>query len=153
MGAVYFYHLTDAPLENTLPMLLNKARAAGWRILIRGTDKPLLERLDEVLWTADVDSFLPHALAGGDADSAQPILLGTDIAAEGFDCIMSVGGAEVSSSEVGLSERTCILFDGHDEAALNHARGQWKTLTDNGCAAQYWAQEGGRWTKKAESAV
>ena len=64
---------------------------------------------------------------------------------------MSVGGAEVTAAEVSAAERVCILFDGHDEGALNHARGQWKTLTKEGCHAQYWAQEDGRWTKKAES--
>lgn len=63
---------------------------------------------------------------------------------------MCVGGADVTEAEVKALERVCILFDGHDAAALNHARGQWKALTDAGCAAQYWAQDEGRWTKKAE---
>ena len=63
---------------------------------------------------------------------------------------MSIGGAAVSAEEVSALERTCILFDGHDGAALDRARGQWKALTDAGCTAQYWAQEDGRWKKKAE---
>ena len=32
MGAAYFYHLTETPLERTLPMLLGKCRDAGWRV-------------------------------------------------------------------------------------------------------------------------
>ncbi|MCW8843703.1 MAG: DNA polymerase III subunit chi, partial [Rhodobacteraceae bacterium] len=32
-------------------------------------------------------------------------------------------------------------------------RGQWKSLTDAGCAAQYWSEESGRWEKKAEKAA
>ena len=40
--------------------------------------------------------------------------------------------------------------DGNDPAALDIARGQWKALTDAGCAAQYWSEESGRWEKKAE---
>lgn len=151
MGAVYFYHLTDTPLETTLPMLLGKARGAGWRILVRGDDQALLERLDQTLWNGPVDDFLPHGLAGGPHDDKQPILLASGLAADGFECVMSVGGSTITASEVGLSERCCVLFDGHDEAALNVARGQWKMLTDAGCAAQYWAQDNGSWTKKAES--
>lgn len=151
MGAVYFYHLTDTPLEVTLPMLLDKARGAGWRVLVRGTEDALLQRLDDVLWSARADDFQPHGLAGSDQDDAQPILLGKGVEQAGFDCVMSVDGADITSSEVGLSERCCVLFDGHDEAALNHARGQWKKLTAEGCSAQYWAQDGGRWVKKAES--
>lgn len=151
MGAVYFYHLTDSPLEATLPMLVSKAREAGWRVLVRGPDPTLLARLDDALWQGPVEGFVPHGLAGGPHDADQPVLLGTEVAANGFACVMSVGGAAVTADEVGASERSCILFDGHDGAALDHARGQWKALTGAGVAAQYWAQDGGRWIKKAEA--
>ncbi len=151
MGAAYFYHLTDSPLEATLPMLISKARGAGWRVLVRGSDPALLKRLDDVLWQGPDDGFLPHGMAGGPHDADQPVLLG-DVPSDGFACVMSVGGADVSADEVTAVERVCILFDGHDGAALKHARGQWKALTDAGCAAQYWAQDGGRWIKKAEKA-
>jgi len=151
MGAAYFYHLTDSPLETTLPMLLGKARQAGWRTLVRGTDRSVLERLDQRLWEFDPDSFLPHALAGGDHDAEQPILLGDQAQSDGFDCVMAIGGANVTASEVGVLERCCILFDGHDEAAVQFARMQWKTLTDAKLSAQYWAQEDGRWVQKASS--
>ncbi|MBE0412871.1 DNA polymerase III subunit chi [Yoonia sp.] len=149
MGLAFFYHLTDSPLEATLPMLITKARAAGWRVLVRATDTDLLKRLDDVLWLGPEDGFLPHALAGGPNDADQPVLLG-NVDATGFACVMSVGGADVNVDEVNALERTCILFDGHDDAALARARGQWKSLTDAGCVAQYWAQENGRWLKKAE---
>ncbi len=151
MGAAYFYHLTDSPLEATLPMLIGKARGAGWRVLVRGSDPALLKRLDDVLWQGPDDGFLPHGMAGGPHDADQPVLLG-DVPSDGFACVMSVGGADVSADEVTAVERVCILFDGHDGVALEHARGQWKALTDAGCAAQYWAQDGGRWIKKAEKA-
>jgi len=149
MGSVFFYHLTDSPLEATLPMLLGKARGAGWRILVRGRDDALLKRLDDVLWQGPEDAFLPHGIAGGPHDADQTVLLG-DVPSAGFSCVMSVGGADIASDEVNALERACILFDGHDGAALAQARAQWKTLTDAGCAAQYWAQDGGRWIKKAE---
>ncbi|MDX8349773.1 DNA polymerase III subunit chi [Cognatiyoonia sp. IB215446] len=149
MGAAFFYHLTDSPLEATLPMLVGKARGAGWRVLVRATDDALLKRLDDVLWQGPEEQFTPHGLAGGPYDADQPVLLG-DVASDGFACVMSVAGADVTPDEVNTLERTCILFDGHDGDALQHARGQWKALTDAGCTAQYWAQEGGRWTKKAE---
>lgn len=150
MGAAFFYHLTDSPLEATLPLLLGKCREAGWRVLVRGSDPALLERLDKVLWEADPNSFLPHGMAGGEHDAQQPVLLG-DVPFDGFQCLMSVAGANVMPDEINASDRTCILFDGHDPAAVEFARGQWKTLTDAGVAAKYWAQENGRWTQKAES--
>lgn len=151
MGAVWFYHLTRSPLEATLPMLLGKSRAAGWRVAVRGTDRERIAWLDERLWRGDAE-FLPHGVAGGEFDADQPVLLTTDAAVpNGAACLMAIDGAEVTPEEVSAMERVCILFDGNDPAALARARDQWKALTGAGAAAAYWSEEAGRWEKKAET--
>lgn len=152
MGAAFFYHLTRQPLERTLPTLLGKARQAGWRVTIRGREPARMEWLDEKLWLGPEEEFLPHGLAGRPHEADQPVLLTTsDEIPNGSLCLMSVDGAEVAPEEVTRLERVCILFDGHDETALQTARGQWKMLTAAGCPAQYWSEETGRWEKKAEA--
>lgn len=150
MGAAFFYHLTNRPLEATLPMLLSKSLEAGWKVAVRGPDQGRLDWLDQKLWLGPDDGFLPHGLAGGPHDALQPILLTTGPAANDPQCLMSVDGAQVAPQEVQALERVCILFDGTDPDAVQHARVQWKTLTDAGCSAQYWSEESGRWEKKAE---
>ena len=153
MGAAYFYHLTQNPLDRTLPILLGKARAAGWAIELRGRDPRRVQWLDERLWVMPDDSFLPHGIAGGAHDADQPILLTTGAGGAVNDpaCLMAWDGAEVAPEEVTRLDRVCILFDGNDPDAVQTARGQWKALTAAGCAAQYWSEESGRWEKKAES--
>ncbi len=152
MGAVYFYHLTRQPLEYTLPVLLDRAQQAGWKIAVRGTDPARMDWLDERLWLGPEDGFLPHGRAGGPHDAKQPILLTTEMqAANGPSCVMAVDGAPVEPDEVNALERVCILFDGNDAQAVQHARGQWKALTGAGCAAKYWSEESGRWEMKAEA--
>ncbi|WP_416882301.1 DNA polymerase III subunit chi [Marivita sp.] len=152
MGAAYFYHLTQKPLEATLPMLLGKALGAGWRVAVRGKDAARMDWLDQKLWLGPEEGFLPHGLAGGPHDAAQPVLLTmTREAANDPQCLMTVDGADVSSDEVQRLERVCILFDGNDPAAVDVARGQWRNLTGAGCSAQYWSEELGRWEKKAEA--
>ncbi len=151
MGAVYFYHLTESPVEDTLPTLLDRARGQGWRVLVRGRQQAVLDRLDAVLWQGSPDSFRAHGMAGGDHDADQPILLGVDVAATGFDCLMVIDGADVTVAEAASVQRACILFDGQDGDALSRARSLWKTLTAAQVAAQYWAQDDGRWVKKAEN--
>lgn len=152
MGAVYFYHLTRRSLQDTLPVLLEKARGAGWRIAVRGQMQDRMAWLDESLWQGADDSFLAHGLAGGPHDALQPVLLTTSQeAANAPDCVMAVDGAEVQAEEVQSLARVCILFDGTDPQAVQQARGQWKALTDAGCSAQYWSEESGRWEKKAET--
>ena len=152
MGAAFFYHLTRHPLETTLPMLLGKAHQAGWRVIVRGHDPARMEWLDERLWLGPEEGFLPHGLAGRPHEADQPVLLTvSEEIPNGALCLMAVDGAEVAPDEVSRLERVCILFDGHDEAALQRARGQWKALTSAGCSAQYWSEESGRWEKKAEA--
>ena len=152
MGAAYFYHLTRKPLEVTLPMLLEKARGAGWRVAVRGREAARMDWLDEKLWLGPEEGFLPHGRAGQPHEAAQPILLTTEAALpNGAVCLMTVDGASVAPDEVKALERVCVLFDGNDEAAVQVARDQWKALTGAGCQAQYWSEASGRWEKMAEA--
>jgi len=150
MSEVFFYHLTASPVEVTLPMLLGKAREAGWRVCVRGRDPAQLDRLDAKLW-GEGESFLPHGRAGSGFDAEQPILLTeTSEIANAADCLISVDGAELQSDEVKTSRRAMILFDGNDGDAVQTARGQWTALTGAGVPAKYWAQEGSKWVMKSQ---
>tara|TARA_R110002124_G_scaffold34193_3_gene112466 strand:- start:4574 stop:5047 length:474 start_codon:yes stop_codon:yes gene_type:complete len=151
VGEAYFYHLTQTPLEHTLPVLLGRARGAGWRVAVRGTSSDQLDRLDRKLWDGPPDGFLPHGIAGGEHDARQPILLTLGEAANTPACLMTVDGAEVSAQEVSTLDRVCVLFDGTDERAVQQARVQWKALVDAGCGAKYWSEATGRWEMKAEN--
>ncbi len=149
MGQAYFYHLTERPLEATLPVLLAKALEQGWRVEVRGREREAMDRLDRQLWA--VEGFLPHGLDGGPHDADQPVLLTVAPAPDLRSCVISVGGADVAPDEVKGADRVCILFEGADAAAVETARAQWRTLTEAGVQAFYWAEDGGRWIKKAES--
>ena len=133
MGAAYFYHLPQQPLEAALPRLLEASLKRGWRVAVRGRDPR------------------DHGQAGGPHDALQPVLLTTEAEApNGATCVMSVEGAQVTAEEVNGLDRGCILFDGGDAAALERARSQWRELTAAGCGAQYWSDESGSWVKKSE---
>ncbi|MEP1614200.1 MAG: DNA polymerase III subunit chi [Roseobacter sp.] len=152
MGKAMFYHLTRRPMEDTLTMLLGKARQAGWRVLVRGTDSDRLTWLDGKLWLEPEDGFLPHGLAGGEHDAAQPILLSkSDDIANAAQCVMSIDGAEITPKEVENLDRCCVLFDGNAPEALQVARNQWRTLKEAGVVAEYWSEDSGAWELKAQT--
>lgn len=153
MGKAMFYHLTQRPLEATLPSLLNKALQTGWRVVVRGTDAERLDWLDQRLWLEPQEGFLPHGLAGGPHDADQPVLLtdGPQLP-NGAACLMTIDGAQVEMAEAAALERVCILFDGHDAAAVAGARAQWSALVNAGIHAQYWSEESGRWQMQSERA-
>lgn len=151
MGDVFFYHLTERPLEAVLPPLLSRAVGQGWRVELRGRDAARMAALDLALWRGE--GFLPHGLAGGPHDGLQPVLLTHAPAGPGFACVMAVDGAGLAPGEMAQVARGCILFDGTDPAAVEAARGQWRTLTGAGVGAKYWAEAGGRWEMKMERAA
>lgn len=152
MGEVYFYHLTRSPLEATLRLLLGKALEAGWRVALRGRSDAILDRLDAALWQGGDADFLPHGRAGGPHDADQPVLLTTGTeAANRPDCLVCVEGAAIDAAEIAPLARAMIVFDGQDPQAVQTARDQWRSLKEAGIKAQYWSEESGRWTRKAET--
>lgn len=152
MAEVFFYHLTQTPLEVTLRLLLEKSLAAGWRVAVRGQSDALLDQLDRALWAGPDDAFLAHGRDGGPYDADQPVLLTLSQKLDtSADCLVAVEGAPIAPEEVAALRRAMILFDGHDAAALETARAQWKALTGAGVKAKYWSEETGRWAMKAES--
>jgi DNA polymerase-3 subunit chi len=153
MGIAMFYHLTRSGVEETLLMLMDRARKQGWRVMIRGTDRAALERLDAKLWLDPPESFLPHAMEGGAHDAAQPVLLGLGAVANAAQGVFLIDGADVTADEARGVERVWLLFDGSDPDAVQAARGKWKALTGAGIAAQYWSEDAGKWEKKADSAA
>ncbi|MEM1266768.1 MAG: DNA polymerase III subunit chi [Pseudomonadota bacterium] len=149
MAEVLFYHLTARPLERTLPELLTRTLARGWRAVVRSGREADLTTLDDHLWTFDPASFLPH---GRDRGADQPIYLTTGVERpNGASLVFLVAGARVDPDEAAVLERTCLLFDGHDSDAVALARSDWRAVTGAGLPAVYWADENGRWTEKARS--
>lgn len=150
MGAVRFYHLTRDSTETALRQLLPRALEAGLRVEVRARTRAALEDLDTALWLGGDESFLPHGIAGGPHDALQPVLLTEATAVrQSTSCLIAIEGADVSAAEAATLERSMIIFDGTDPAALTQARQHWKSLTGDGLACEYWSQESGRWTRKA----
>ncbi|GAB4265865.1 MAG: DNA polymerase III subunit chi [Pararhodobacter sp.] len=153
MAVAKFYHLTRDPVEALLPQLIGKAQEIGLNVAVRGTDKARMEALDRRLWLGE--GFLPHGLAGGPHDAAQPCLMTWD-ARPAPDlpnaprCLVTLDGAPVAPEEALALDRLCVVFDGTDETAVATARSQWRALTGAGVAAEYWSRESGRWECRAK---
>src|SRR5438132_1617431 len=75
MAEIGFYHLLATPLERALPRLLERARAGGYRIVVRAASSERIEHLSALLWTYDDASFLPHGSARDGNPAQQPIWL------------------------------------------------------------------------------
>ena len=146
---VWFYHLTQWPLERALPPLLEKTLERGWRALVRAGSEERLSVLDQHLWAWSDESFLPHGLAGEEGADRQPVLLTTAMANDNeADVLFVVDHAE--TGEISGFARTILIFDGRDDDAVAAARAEWRRAKENDIEVSYWQQgETGGFEKKA----
>lgn len=143
---VDFYQLSGTPAEQVIASLAEKVLENDGRLLIVASDDAFLTRLDRILWDRGGASFLPHGLAGGADDVRQPILLSTSPDAPNQARNMLI--ADGTWREAALTyDRSFYLFD---DPTLEGARLAWKLLAGReGVERRYWAQDGGKWVKKA----
>lgn len=149
MSEVGFYHLLRVPLERALPKLLEKALAAGHRVVVLGGSDERIEALNAALWSYDDAAFLPHGSARDGRAAEQPVWLTATVEnPNNATLIALVDGAE--PPDLGPYARCLNLFDGNDEEAVARARAQWAALKAAGHALAYWQQTpSGGWEKKA----
>jgi len=144
---VRFYHLQRQRLEDALPLLLEKARERGHRVIVQAGSPERVKALDALLWTYRPESFLPHGSGPGGHAEDQPIwLTAVEECPNAADLLILVDGAETEISPYALC---CELFDGLDETAVAAARARWARYKSAGHAISYWQQgERGGWEKR-----
>ena len=148
MTEILFYHLETQPLERVLPVLIEKSLERDWHVIVETGSDERAEAIDNLLWTYRDDSFLPHAIAGGDADHLEPVLITTRPHNPNEAEIRFFVDRAVPSAVDGY-QRVVYMFSGHDPDAVTEARVAWKALKP-GNELTYWQQDqNGRWVKKA----
>lgn len=149
MTEIGFYHLTRSGLDKALPQLLGKTMQAGKRALVVLGSDQRLSAIDDVLWTFDKASWLPHGRGPSEYAEHQPILLSTDDTnANNAEFLFLADGG--TSERVADYERCFELFDGHDDDVVALARSRWKSYKDAGHQLTYWQQTDRGWEKKAD---
>jgi DNA polymerase-3 subunit chi len=143
---VDFYQLGSAAPEHVIALLCGKVADGDERLLIVAEDEAWLARLDRLLWSEDLSSFLPHGLAGGTEDARQPILLSTSEDAPNQARNILIADGKWRDSAL-TYDRAFFLF-GDDVVA--DARLAWKLLSGrDGVDRRYWSNDGGKWINKS----
>ena len=149
MTQIGFYHLTRLPLEQALPKLLEKALAAGLKVVVLAGSPERVAALDDRLWTYGEESWLPHgSLRDGDAERQPVWLTERDENPNGATVLVVCDGVQPT----GLDgyERCLDLFDGGDPDAVAAARQRWTRWKSEGHQLVYYQQtEAGGWEEKA----
>ena len=148
MTEILFYHLDRQPRERVLPGLLEKCLERGWRTVVQFGTEERCEAIDAHLWTYRDEGFLPHGTVKDGQAEAQPIWLTTDDDNPNGATVRFVTDGAAMPDPAGY-ERVVLIFDGHDNDAVDRARMTWKETKAAGHEATYWQQsERGRWERK-----
>jgi DNA polymerase-3 subunit chi len=147
VAEIGFYHLLATPLERALPRLLERARAGGYRIVVRAASSERIEHLSALLWTYDEASFLAHGTARDGNPANQPIWL-SERAENPNEAAILVLVDGVEAEDLASFTRCADLFDGNDEAAVEAARERWRRAAAAGHTLTYWQQGAAGWEKK-----
>jgi len=151
MTETLFYHLERRSLDDVLPGLIEKTLERGWRALIRAESAERAEAIDNLLWTYNDQTFLPHAQKGDGDPRAQPVLITTeDDNANDANVLFLVGGAPPPQWDAATAlTRIVLMFDGRDASALAAARAAWKDAKTAGHEVTYWKESAsGKWEKQ-----
>ncbi len=147
MTEVSFYHLQRMPLDQALPKLLERVLERGMTAVVLAGSTERVDHLNDVLWTYDAGSFLPHGAVADGSPDRQPVYLTTEEEnpnAAAIICLVDGGQPEF----LGTFQRVLDLFDGNDDSAVQAARERWKAAQAAGFDVTYWKQsEAGRWEK------
>ncbi len=141
---VDFYQLSRDPAPQVAALLAGKALGAGARVLIVADDQALLEESSRALWEASPQSFLANAMAGGDHDARQPILLSSQLSPTNkAEMLILADGMWRDPGDA--FARVMLLFDA---STIDNARATWRELGENDAITRhFWKQEGGRWVE------
>lgn len=145
---ISFYHLTLQPLSIALPKLLNKVLEANMKAVIKVPTKIHMDDIDQILWTYDTESFLPHDTEKSKHKEYQPVYITTgEDNPNNADVLVLTDGATKESFDG--YQRVLEMFDGNNATAVEQARARWTAYKNDGHELTYWQQtDRGGWTKK-----
>lgn len=151
MPEIAFYHHVTKDIDETLPTLLEKSLARGWRAVVQTASAERMRRLDGHLWAYRPESFLPHGTKADGAPETQPIYLTCDgdnpNTAHVRFLLDGLPVAAALAAETAPTERVVLMFSNDDKV---EARLQWAALRDAGETLTYYQQtDAGGWALKA----
>jgi DNA polymerase-3 subunit chi len=150
MPQIDFYHLTQSEVDAALVMLVQKCLLAGKKVLVQ-CPRPAAEAIDDTLWCAEPESWIPHGLDDAPGSEDAPVWITSDPATRQIEAefLFLLHGAE--REDMASFERVFNLFDGRSEAQVGQARARWAALREQAdTQMRYFAQDdAGKWEQRA----
>jgi DNA polymerase-3 subunit chi len=141
-----FWQLSRDPVERVVALIAQRARAAEEKLLIVAGDRAQRLEISKALWEAKPESFLANGEADAPHAERQPILISARCEApNGARYVVIADG--IWRNEAENFARAFLLFD---RTGTEEARVVWRQFEGrDDVERSYYAQEEGKWAKKA----
>ena len=141
-----FWQLARDPVERVVALIAERAGSAGERLLVVAEDAAQREAMSRALWETRPEAFLAHGESGAPHAARQPILLSAECEPVNEARYLVLADGAWREPAVAF-ERVFLLFG---EAGTPAARGVWQRFDGrDDVQRSYYAQEDGKWVKKA----
>ena len=143
---VDFWQVSRDPVARVVALIAERTVGSGERLLVVAEDEAQRSAISRTLWETKPEAFLANGEADAPHAARQPILLSPHCeAANGARYIVLADGTWRDAAEG--CERAFLLFD---EAGIPAAREVWRQFDERDNVERgYFAQEDGKWVKKA----
>jgi len=141
-----FWQLSRDPVARVVALIAERARSAGERLLVVAEDAEQRAAISRALWEGKPEAFLAHGEASAPHARRQPILLSGECKPvnEARYLVLADGTWREAAEAF---ERVFLLFG---EAGTPAARSVWRQFDGReDVQRSYYAQEDGKWVKKA----
>jgi len=148
MTEIRFYHLERQSIDHALPLLAAKAFETDKKTVIKTASEKENEHYNNLLWTYQEHSFLPHGTHKDGQAENQPIWI-THLDENPNEADVLILTCDSVPEDVDTYSLCCYMFDGRNEQALKAARNRWKKYKDQEkFELTYWQQGQKGWEKK-----
>ena len=134
MPRVDFYILQDQnrlSLQKFACRLADKAFHQGYRILIQTENAEESQLIDDMLWTFNEDSFLPHALYTDSDNNEHPIVISHQAGShKNFQTMINL--SSITPAEANRFDRIAEILNQQEERKQT-GRKHYKIYKDQGC--------------------
>lgn len=140
-----FWQVTDDPVEKVVALIARRVLDEGERVLVVAAEPEQRSAIATALWQAGPESFLANGEADAPGADRQPVLL-SDAPAP-LNGASHVILADGTFRDIAGAARVFLLFP---PDLAPQARAAWRAVDGrDGVERAYFAQEAGRWVKKA----
>ena len=142
-----FYELSKTPWVKAFPKLIETVFSKGNKVLVFCENLQEISELDNLFWTYEQLSFLPHLVDGENSEEDTPIIISTKSASKNNANILALGSL-ILPNEFENFSKILVMYQINDSAQFNRIKIVEQTLNDAKCKINKFTQTlVGNWQK------